>query len=61
VNALYDTIGSGYRDYRRPDPRIAAVILDALGDAKSAVNSARAPGLTSRGTVTSSPSSRPRP
>jgi SAM-dependent methyltransferase len=38
VNALYDTIGTGYRDYRRPDPRIAAMIMDALGDAQSVVN-----------------------
>lgn len=38
MNALYDTIGSGYRDYRKPDPRIAAMILDALGGAKSVVN-----------------------
>ena len=36
--ALYDTIGHGYRDLRRPDPRIAARILGALGDATSVVN-----------------------
>lgn len=35
---LYDQIGLGYTDYRRPDPRIAAVILGALGDARSVVN-----------------------
>jgi SAM-dependent methyltransferase len=35
---LYDIIGAGYRDYRRPDPRIAAAILDALGDAKTIIN-----------------------
>jgi len=29
---LYDTIGIGYSRYRRPDPRIAAVIMGALGD-----------------------------
>jgi len=38
LNALYDTIGKGYADYRRPDPRIAAQILAALGDAESVVN-----------------------
>jgi SAM-dependent methyltransferase len=35
---LYDRIGVGYAAYRRPDPRIAAVIEDALGDAASVVN-----------------------
>ena len=38
MTALYDTIGKGYADYRRPDPRIAALILDALGDARCVVN-----------------------
>lgn len=38
MNALYDTIGKGYANYRRPDPRIAALILDALGDAESVIN-----------------------
>ncbi|SOD03739.1 Methyltransferase domain-containing protein [bacterium JGI 053] len=35
---LYDRIGVGYADYRRPDPRIAAHIGAALGDARSVVN-----------------------
>lgn len=35
---LYDHIGAGYRDYRRPDPRIAAVVMDALGGAKTVIN-----------------------
>lgn len=35
---LYDAIGHGYRRLRRPDPRIAARLLDALGDASSVVN-----------------------
>jgi SAM-dependent methyltransferase len=35
---LYDTIGVGYRALRRPDPRIAAAIVDALGPAASVVN-----------------------
>ena len=38
MNALYDTIGKGYANYRKPDPRIAALILDALGDAESVIN-----------------------
>jgi SAM-dependent methyltransferase len=35
---LYDRIGASYRTTRRPDPRIAALIGDALGDARSVVN-----------------------
>ncbi|HEX8674558.1 MAG TPA: class I SAM-dependent methyltransferase [Longimicrobium sp.] len=35
---LYDEIGLGYAHYRRPDPRIGAPILGALGDAASVVN-----------------------
>lgn len=38
MNALYDTIGKGYRNWRQPDPRIAAQIVGALGDAQSIVN-----------------------
>jgi SAM-dependent methyltransferase len=34
----YDQIGAGYALRRRPDPRIAAVIWGALGDAESTVN-----------------------
>lgn len=34
----YDTIGTGYRGVRVPDPRIAALIEEALGDAVSVVN-----------------------
>jgi SAM-dependent methyltransferase len=36
--AIYDTIGRGYRDIRRPDPGIASAIRTALGDASSVVN-----------------------
>ena len=36
--ALYDRIGSGYTGTRRPDPRIAAAIGAALGDARTLVN-----------------------
>lgn len=35
---LYDTIGEGYANLRRPDPRIAAAIATALGDAKTVIN-----------------------
>jgi SAM-dependent methyltransferase len=35
---LYDAIGLGYGRYRRSDLRIAAAILDALGDAATVVN-----------------------
>ena len=36
--ALYDSIGRSYARSRRPDPRIAAAIDAALGDAASVVN-----------------------
>lgn len=36
--AGYDLIGHGYGGVRRPDPRIAAAISSALGDAASVVN-----------------------
>jgi SAM-dependent methyltransferase len=35
---IYDRIGSGYTGTRRPDPRIAAAIGAALGDARTLVN-----------------------
>lgn len=35
---LYNTIGRAYATHRRPDPRIAAAINAALGDAASVVN-----------------------
>ncbi len=38
AQALYDTIGIGYSAYRRPDPRIAARIADALGSASTVLN-----------------------
>ncbi|MEY2436466.1 MAG: hypothetical protein QOF97_1302 [Acidimicrobiaceae bacterium] len=36
--ARYDTIGLGYREHRRPDPRVGAPILAALGDAATVLN-----------------------
>lgn len=37
-DAIYDAIGAGYARRRRPDPRIAAAITAALGDARTIVN-----------------------
>ena len=37
-SARYDRIGEGYALTRREDPRIAAAIRNALGDARSVVN-----------------------
>lgn len=34
----YDTIGRGYSTYRRADPRVAAAVHAALGDARTVVN-----------------------
>src|SRR5690242_5704797 len=34
----YDRIGVGYAALRRPDPRLAAIVLAALGDAETVVN-----------------------
>ncbi|MGP4001782.1 class I SAM-dependent methyltransferase [Streptomyces sp. 8N706] len=36
--AVYDRIGLGYREVRRPDPRLAALIHDALDGARTVVN-----------------------
>lgn len=41
---LYDTIGKDYAAYRRADPRIAAAIVSALGDAQTVVNIAAGAG-----------------
>jgi SAM-dependent methyltransferase len=38
VPVLYDRIGTRYRNYRRPDARIAAAILGEIGDAGSILN-----------------------
>jgi SAM-dependent methyltransferase len=38
VGALYDRIGVGYAAIRKPDPRLAARIWRALGDARRIVN-----------------------
>ena len=38
ADATYDRIGVGYACFRRPDPRIAARLHAALGDARTVVN-----------------------
>lgn len=38
MTALYDTIGIDYANLRRPDPRIAALVEAALGDAQTVLN-----------------------
>lgn len=38
AEATYDRIGIGYSDIRRPDPRIAARIEAALGEARTVLN-----------------------
>lgn len=38
MTQLYDDIGIGYHNYRRPDPRLAAAILHGIGTANSVVN-----------------------
>src|ERR1700686_2935603 len=38
VPALYDRIGTQYSATRRTDPRLAASIWEALGDARTVVN-----------------------
>lgn len=40
----YGVIGAGYATYRQPDPRIAAQILRALGDAETVLNVGAGPG-----------------
>lgn len=37
-DANYGTIGKSYTNYRQPEPRIAALILEALGDGQSILN-----------------------
>ncbi|WP_329350553.1 class I SAM-dependent methyltransferase [Streptomyces sp. NBC_01261] len=42
--AVYDTLGTTYARTRRPDPRIAARIHAALGDAEDVINVGAGPG-----------------
>jgi hypothetical protein len=43
-DANYGVIGVDYTRYRRPEPRIAAQIIQALGDAESVLNIGAGPG-----------------
>ena len=38
LEPTYDRIGVGYADIRRPDPRLAAIIDECLGNAETVVN-----------------------
>lgn len=38
MSAKYDTIGLNYAELRKPDPRIARIIRDALGPARTVLN-----------------------
>jgi hypothetical protein len=49
---LYDRIGSAYSATRRTDPRIAARVWAALGDARTVLNVGRAPVPMNRPIVT---------
>jgi MFS superfamily sulfate permease-like transporter len=57
---LYDTIGSTYAVTRRTEPRIAAQVWAALGDARTVLNVGAGTGSYEPPTVTSSQSSRRR-
>jgi hypothetical protein len=57
---LFDTIGTTYATTRPTDPRIAARIWAALGDARTVVNVGAGPDRMSRPTVRSRRSSRRR-
>jgi len=37
-DADYGVIGTTYSDFRRPDPRIASIVRNALGDARTVLN-----------------------
>jgi hypothetical protein len=47
MSQLYEDIGRGYGTYRRPDPRIAHVIHQALGPPESVVNVGAGPSQPS--------------
>jgi hypothetical protein len=36
--ADYEAVGAAYPRHRRTDPRIAALVWEALGDARTAIN-----------------------
>ena len=51
---LYDTIGGTYAVTRRTEPRIAAQVWAALGEARTVLNVGAGPAPTSPPTATSS-------
>lgn len=59
TQALYGQIGGRYTSTRHPDPRIAAAIVDALGDPDSVINVGAGAGAyepVGRGVVAVEPS-----
>ena len=46
-DADYGVIGADYARYRPPEPRIARLVLDALGDARTVVNVGAGAGSSS--------------
>ena len=57
---VYDHIGAGYATYRCPEPRWAARIHAALGDARTVINVGAGPGSYEPADRSSSPSNHPR-
>jgi hypothetical protein len=58
--SIYDAIGLGYASRRRPDPRIARELNDALGDSGTVLNVGAGAGSYEPSDRTSSQSSRRR-
>ncbi|WP_323809104.1 hypothetical protein [Kitasatospora acidiphila] len=59
-DADYGSIGAGYSNYRQPDPRIAELIQQALGEVRTVVNVGAGRGPTRPGRSSSPRWSRPR-
>jgi SAM-dependent methyltransferase len=61
LEPTYDRIGVGYANIRRPDPRLAAIIDECLGDAETVINVGAGAGSyepDNRGVVSLEPSRR---
>ncbi len=59
ASAVYDAIGQGYAQQRRPDPRLAAQLAAALGGARSVLNVGAGAGSyepTDRAVIAAEPS-----
>jgi len=54
MGELYDAIGAGYGQMRRPDDRIRAFMLRALGEAATVLNVGAGRDRTNRAIATSS-------